>query len=97
MIESRKTAAITGGDTRKEVCMEAYVNTVLRPLLQGDGGEMEFVSFDGETLFVTLRGECSFCARAELCLTWCEQKIKDDTGVPVRISAQKKRPYFRDK
>ena len=77
--------------------MENYVNTVLRPLLQGDGGEMEFIGFDGDTLRVLLRGECSFCAKAENCLRWCEEKIKKDTGKTVRISAEKRRPWFRDR
>lgn len=77
--------------------METYVNTVLRPLLQGDGGEMEFVSFDGETLRVTLRGECSFCPMAERCLRWCEEKIEKDAGKTVHIAAEKRRPWFRDR
>ena len=77
--------------------MEEYVNTVLRPLLQGDGGEMEFIGFSGDTLSVLLRGECSFCGKAEACLRWCEEKILKDTGRAVRIAAQKRRPWFRDK
>ena len=76
--------------------METYVNTVLRPLLQGDGGEMEFLRFDGTTLFVRLRGECSFCAKSALCIDWCEQKILKDLGKSVKIAAEKKKPYFRD-
>ena len=77
--------------------MEEYVNTVLRPLLRGDGGEVEFLSFDGHTLRVRLRGECSFCAKAELCLDWCRQKIAADKGADVMIEAEKQRPYFRDR
>ena len=76
--------------------METYVNTVLRPLLRGDGGEIEFISFEGETLRVRLRGECSFCAKAALCMDWCEQKILKDLGKSVKIAAEKKKPYFRD-
>lgn len=76
--------------------MEEYVNAVLRPLLQGDGGEMEFVGFSSGVLNVTLRGECSFCAQAERCLAWCEEKIQKDLGQTVRIQAAKKRPWFRD-
>ena len=79
------------------MCMEAYVNGVLRPLVRGDGGEMEFLSFNGETLRVVLRGECSFCAQAERCLQWCEEKILADRGERVRVSAERRRPYFRDR
>jgi Fe-S cluster biogenesis protein NfuA len=77
--------------------MEEYVNTVLRPLLRGDGGEVEFVSCGGGVLRLRLRGECSFCAKAELCMDWCEEKILRDLGKTVKIAAEKKRPYFRDK
>ena len=77
--------------------MEEYLNNVIRPLLQGDGGEIEYSDFDGETLRVILRGECSFCPKAERCLDWCEEKILRDTGKKVRISAVSRRPYFRDK
>jgi len=77
--------------------MEEYINSVIRPLLQGDGGEIEFISFSGDILRVRLRGECSFCAQTERCLLWCEEKIFKDTGNKVKISAEKKRPYFRDR
>ena len=76
--------------------METYVNTVLRPLLQGDGGEIEFIAFDGVTLRVRLSGECSFCAKSALCIEWCAEKIKKDLGKTVKIVAEKKKPYFRD-
>ncbi|MBQ7639088.1 MAG: NifU family protein [Clostridia bacterium] len=77
--------------------MEDYINRVIRPLLRGDGGEIEYVSFDGETLRVTFRGECSFCPVVRRCLDWCEERIEKDVGKRVKISAEKKRPYFRDK
>ncbi len=76
--------------------MEEYVNAVLRPLLRGDGGEIEYLGREGNTVFVRLRGECSFCAKAELCLRWCEVKAEKDRGERVRFSAEKRRPYFRD-
>ena len=37
--------------------MEDYVENTLRPLLRGDGGDREYVSYDGKTVEVTLRGE----------------------------------------
>ena len=40
---------------------------------------------------------CSFCAKSGLCMDWCEEKILRDLGKTVKISAGKKRPYFRDK
>ena len=76
--------------------MRDYVDAVLRPLLQGDGGEMEFLDYDGNTVHVLLRGECSKCNIAERCLRWCEEKTKADTGKNVRFSAERKKPFFWD-
>lgn len=76
--------------------MERYVNEVLRPLLRGDGGEIEFVSFDGETVSVVLRGECSKCNVADRCLDWCAEKTLRDTGRRVVFSATRRKPYFWD-
>ena len=77
--------------------MEEYLNTVLRPLLRGDGGEIEYNGFENGVLRVTLRGECSFCPKTQSCLSWCEEKILKDTGKAVKIEAQCRRPYFRDR
>ena len=77
--------------------MQAYINDVLRPLIQGDGGEMEFVSFDGETADVLLRGECSKCHIADRCLRWCEEKTLADTGRQVTFRAQRQKPFFWDR
>ena len=77
--------------------MEEYINTVLRPLLQGDGGELEIDRVEGDTVFVTLRGECSKCDVADRCLKWCEQKILTDRGERVTFVATRKKPYFWEK
>ena len=77
--------------------MEHYVNTVLRPLLRGDGGELVFQSFDGETVSVVLRGECARCPIAERCLRWLEEKTLADRGERVRFAATMKKPYFFDR
>ncbi|MBQ3889353.1 MAG: NifU family protein [Clostridia bacterium] len=77
--------------------MEEYINTVLRPLLQGDGGELEVDRVEGDTVFVTLRGECSKCDVADRCLEWCKQKILTDRGERVTFVATRKKPYFWEK
>ena len=77
--------------------MERYVNDVLRPLLQGDGGEMEYLGFDGGTVSVVLRGECAKCHVADRCLRWCEEKTLADTGRAVSFQAKRQKPFFWDK
>ena len=76
--------------------MEEYVNTVLRPLVRGDGGEVEYVSLDGQALTLRFRGECSKCAVLDRCIAWCEEKIFLDLGRRVNIVPVRLKPYFWD-
>lgn len=41
--------------------IKTYVEAVLQPKLQGDGGWIEFQSFENSKLTVIFRGECSKC------------------------------------
>ena len=76
--------------------MENYVNTVLAPKLQGDGGWVEFISFENGELNLRFRGECSKCLILHRCTDWIEQEIKRDLKKTVKINAIRKRPYFQD-
>lgn len=38
----------------------------IRPMLQGDGGDIEFVEMDGTAVKVRLRGACSGCPHAAI-------------------------------
>lgn len=82
---------------RDATMMKEYVENTLRPLLRGDGGELVFDVFDGEKVWVTLRGECSKCHIADRCLRWCEEKTLADTGRQVAFAALRQKPYFWDK
>ena len=41
--------------------MKEYIENVLAPKLQGDGGWVEFVSYENKKLTLIFRGECSKC------------------------------------
>ena len=41
--------------------VQTYVENILQPKLQGDGGWVEFVSLAGSELTLIFRGECSKC------------------------------------
>ncbi len=77
--------------------MENYINTVIKPKLQGDGGEIDFVSYEDGNLTVLLQGECSKCLIVERCLSWIESEVMRDMGESVKVIAQKKKPFFWDK
>lgn len=76
--------------------MQEYVEMVIQPKLQGDGGWIEFVSFNDGILTVIFRGECSKCLILHRCVLWIEQEIKKDLGISVKLDAIRKKPYFQD-
>lgn len=76
--------------------MENYVKNVLAPKLQGDGGWIDFVSFEFGVLTVIFRGECSKCLILDRCVNWIKQEIKRDLGIECEIEYVRKKPFFWD-
>ncbi|MCH5321495.1 MAG: NifU family protein [Eubacterium sp.] len=76
--------------------VQNYVESVLQPKLQGDGGWVEFVSLEDGELTLTFRGECSKCLILHRCTAWIEEQIKKDLKKNVKVVAIRKKPYFQD-
>lgn len=76
--------------------MEHYINNIIRPKIQGDGGEITFTSQNGDNVTVTMQGECSKCMILNRCISWIESRIAEDLGQKVRINAIRKKPFFWD-
>lgn len=76
--------------------MEEYINDMLRPKIQGDGGEVTFQSLEDDILTLVFQGECSKCLILNRCTAWMEQEIKKDMGKHVQIRAIRKKPFFWD-
>lgn len=76
--------------------VQNYVETVLQPKLQGDGGWIEFVSLDNNELSLIFRGECSKCLILDRCTQWIEEQIKADLKKNVKVIAIRRKPYFQD-
>lgn len=76
--------------------VQNYVETVLQPKLQGDGGWVEFVSLEGNELSLIFRGECSKCLILHRCVEWIEEQIKKDLNKNIKVNAIRKKPYFQD-
>ena len=76
--------------------VQNYVENVLQPKLQGDGGWVEFVSLEGEELTLVFRGECPKCLILHRCTQWIEDEIKRELNKKVRVNAIRKKPYFQD-
>ena len=76
--------------------VKGYVENILQPKLQGDGGWVEFVSLEGDKLTLVFRGECSKCLILHRCVAWIEEQIRLDLKKTVRVEAIRRRPYFQD-
>lgn len=76
--------------------VQNYVENILQPKLQGDGGWVEYVSLEGDKLTLIFRGECSKCLILHRCTAWIEEQIKHDLKKTVRVEAIRKKPYFQD-
>lgn len=77
--------------------MREYIENVIKPKLQGDGGWIDFVSFEDGVLSVVFQGECSKCLILDRCVDWIRHQIKNDTGEDVKIVFERKKPFFWDK
>lgn len=77
--------------------MKNYIDKIIRPKIQGDGGEVKFDSFENNILNLVFQGECSKCLILDRCTDWIEEQIKKDLGQTVKINAVRKKPYFWDK
>ncbi len=76
--------------------VQKYIETVLQPKLQGDGGWVEFVSLNENELTLVFRGECSKCLILHRCTDWIEEQIKADLNISIKVKAVRKKPYFQD-
>ena len=76
--------------------VQYYVENILQPKLQGDGGWVEYVGLEGGILTLIFRGECSKCLILHRCVAWIEEQIKLDLKKTVKVEAIRKKPYFQD-
>jgi len=60
----------------------------IRPLLQRDGGDIEFVSVEGGVVKVKLQGACSSCPMSQMTLkAIVEQTLKSEVPGVERVEA----------
>lgn len=77
--------------------IETYIKKIIRPKIQGDGGEVEFESLSEDgTLTLIFRGECSKCLILNRCVDWISEEVLKNTSKLVKIKAVRKKPYFWD-
>ncbi len=79
-------AASSGGMTnlqrirRIETVLES-----LRPQLVADGGDVELVEVDGNTVYVNMTGACSNCQMAAMTIGGIQQRLMEDLGEFIKV------------
>jgi NifU-like protein len=79
-------AAASGGMTnlqrirRIETVLES-----LRPQLVADGGDVELVEVDGNTVYVNMTGACSNCQMAAMTIGGIQQRLMEDLGEFIKV------------
>lgn len=57
----------------------------IRPHLQRDGGDIELVDVDGDTVMVNLHGTCVGCQMSSITLAGVQERLMDLLGRPLRV------------
>ncbi len=76
--------------------MREFIEQVIAPRLQGDGGWVEYVSREGNRVTLIFRGECSKCLILNRCTDWIEQQAKEKLGEEITVVPIRKKPFFWD-
>ena len=77
--------------------IKKYITDILKPKIQADGGEVDFIAMENGILTLLLQGECSVCTISDKCFKdWLPKEIKRDINIIAEIKTIKKPPYFRD-
>jgi NifU-like protein len=88
--ESRKTvpkpkAAGRMTQLKKIALIQETIEHEIRPALQKDGGDIELVDIDGDTIHVALVGHCAGCKAAGFTTGWIQDKMRELVAETVTV------------
>jgi len=73
--------------------IEETIDREIRPVLRKDGGDIEFIDFDDNTVYVALRGSCTSCVLSGVTLKdFVQAKLREFVVPEIKVKewAQKK-------
>ena len=76
--------------------MKHFINDIIRPKIQGDGGEITYDSHTEDSIIVIMQGECSKCLILDRCIKWIEDEAEKEFGKRFTVKAIRKKPFFWD-
>lgn len=70
--------------------VEETLKREIIPPMRADGGDLELIDIDGNTVYVALRGTCSFCPSSEFTLKkYVESKLKEFVSPDIVVEEVK--------
>lgn len=79
-------AAASGGMTNlQKIRRIETVLESLRPQLVADGGDVELVEVDGNTVYVNMTGACTNCQMAAMTIGGIQQRLMEDLGEYIKV------------
>jgi len=74
-----------------------FINNVIRPCVQADGGEVVVANANEHELALVLMGECAVCPSNCGVREWITEQVHAKFGPGIRVSFDVKKRYFQDK
>jgi len=73
---------------QKIALIQETIEHEIRPALQKDGGDIELVDIDGDTVHVSFVGHCVGCKASGFTLAWVQDKMRELVSDAVRVVEQ---------
>jgi NifU-like protein len=70
---------------KKIALVQETIEHEIRPALQKDGGDIELVDIDGDTIHVALVGHCAGCKAAGFTTGWIQDKMRELVSETVTV------------
>ena len=88
-IESKKEAQLAApvlNFTQKVIKIQSIIDSDIRPMLEQDGGSIEFIDLRGDTVVVKLKGRCAMCQSSSVTLrNTVEGKLREYVSPELKV------------
>jgi NifU-like protein len=73
---------------QKIAMVQEIIETEIRPLLQHDGGDLELVDVQDNTVIISMRGSCTGCLMSDVTLANIEKKLKELVSSDLTVKTE---------
>ncbi len=73
---------------QKIALIQEIIEKEIRPALQSDGGDIEIIDIDGNTVIVALRGMCTGCVMSDITVNSVQDKLRELVDKEIAVVVQ---------